>query len=175
MLGAVARGEQSMATHNRFQRWIADAAHEAGAKLPAEIDPLGLSFEAEGRVVRIFPHADDAHAVIEVTAAALDGLAEGDVGRLAVQLHRLNHEARFEHGWSIVLDDSNRLNVTTTVDVTHRQAKMLPGILYDGIDRAKALSAVVSGLADALEAEQQTAPDQPRPAAGHHHPHAIRG
>ena len=164
-----------MAKHNRFQRWIADAAHEAGAAVPAELDPLGLSFEAEGRVVRIFPHADEAHAVIEVTATTADDLAEDSLARLALQLHRLNHEARFEHAWSVVLDDSNRLNVTTTVDVVHTRAKMLTGILYDGIDRAKALSAVVSGLADALEAEQQTAPDQPRPAAGHHHPHAIRG
>jgi hypothetical protein len=162
-----------MATHNRFQRWIADAAHDAGAAVPAELDPLGLSFEAEGRVVRIFPHADDAHAVIEVTATTLDDAAEDGFARLAVQLHRLNHEARFEHGWSVVLDDSNRLNVTTTVDVTHTRAKMLTGILYDGLDRAKALSAVVSGLAGALESEPE--PDEPRPVTGHHHRHAIRG
>jgi len=72
-----------------------------------------------------------------------------------------------------VLDDSNRLNVTTTVDVVHTRAKMLTGILYDGIDRAKALSAVVTGLASALESAPQ--PDEPRPVTGHHHPHAIRG
>jgi hypothetical protein len=36
---------------------------QAGAEVPAEIDPLGLSFEAEGRVARISPHADDDLAV----------------------------------------------------------------------------------------------------------------
>src|SRR5215471_16975965 len=89
---------------NPFQLWVADAVREAGAEVPAEIDPLGLSFEAEGRVVRIFPHSDEALAVIEVTVLALDDLAEEEVARLALPLHRLNHEARFEHGWIVVID-----------------------------------------------------------------------
>ena len=154
---------------NRFQHWVADALRDTGAQVPDEIDPLGLTFEAEGRVARIFPHADDAHAVIEVTAASLDELAEDGLGQLALQLHRLNHEARFEHAWTIVLDDDNGLNVTTTVDVRHTRAKMLAGLLYDGIDRAKALSAVVAGLISVPESEPE-----PEPASGHRH-HHIRG
>jgi hypothetical protein len=131
---------------NAFQRWIADVARETGANVPAEIDPLGLSFEAEGRVARIFPHADDDLAVIEVMASSLDEVAENDLARLAVQLLKLNHEARFEHGWSIVLDDANNLNATTTVSVSATRANTLAEILYDGIDRAAALSTVVAEL-----------------------------
>lgn len=131
---------------NAFQRWVADVVREAGADVPAEIDPLGLSFEAEGRVARILPHADDDLAVIEVRAASLDEVADNDRARLAVQLLRLNHEARFEHGWSIVLDDADHLTVTTTVALSATRANELTAILYDGIDRAAALSTVVAEL-----------------------------
>ena len=134
---------------NPFQRWIADAAREVGAAVPAELDPLGLAFEAEGRVARVMPHADEALAVIEVMATSLDDIPEDAVRLLAVQLLRLNHEARFEHGWSIVIDDNDRLTVTTTVSLSGTRGNMLAEILYDGIDRAAALSAIVSGLISA--------------------------
>lgn len=141
---------------NPFQRWVADAMRQAGAQVPAEIDPLGLTFEAEGRVARIFPHADEETAVIEVTAISLDDAPENDLARLAVQLLRLNHEARFEHGWSIVIDDANRLNITTTVSVSATSGNKLTEILYDGIDRAAALSVVFSGLLNAAASDRDT-------------------
>jgi hypothetical protein len=143
---------------NPFQLWVADAAREAGAAVPAEIDPLGLAFEAEGRVARILPHADEARAVIEVLAIFLNDLPEEVVVRLAVQLLRLNHEARFEHGWSIVIDDNDRLNVTTTVSLSETRGNMLAEILYDGIDRATSLSTVVSGLISVPASEPATSP-----------------
>ena len=152
---------------NAFQRWVAEAVREAGGAVPAEIDPLGLSFEAEGRVARIMPHADEGLAVVEVAAASLDDVEENDRARLAVQILRLNHEARFEHGWSIVLDDSNRLNVTTTLSLADTRASMLAEILYDGIDRAASLSTIVSGLIDAKPPQPETGA---MPGAG-----AIRG
>jgi hypothetical protein len=152
---------------NPFQRWVAEAVREAGAQVPAEIDPLGLSFEAEGRVARVLPHADEALAVIEVVAISLDDVAESEVERLAVQLLRLNHEARFEHGWSVVIDDGNRLNVTTTLSVADTRGSMLTEILYDGIDRAASLSTIVTGLMSAEQSEPETGPI---PGAG-----AIRG
>jgi len=156
---------------NPFQRWIAEAAREVGAAVPDDIDPLGLSFEAEGRVARIMPHADEGLAVVEVAAISLDDIAENDLGRLAVQLHRLNHEARFEHGWSIVIDDSDSLNVTTTVSLADTRGNMLAEILYDGIDRAASLATVVSGLLSAGEPEPETgATPGMIPGAG-----AIRG
>lgn len=130
-----------------FQRWIAEAARDVGAEVPALTDPLGLTFEAEGHVARVLPHADEALAVIEVMAVSVDGVSEEDAGRLAVQLLKLNHEACFEHGWSIALD-GDRLTVTTTVAVPATGGHALSEILYDGIDRAAALSRVVSGLID---------------------------
>jgi len=144
------------AAQNPFQLWLAEAVREAGAKVPGDMDPLGLSFEADGRVARILPHADEDLAVIEVTAIALDDSAEDDVARLAVQLLRLDHEARFEHGWRIVLDDNDRLNVTTTVAVPGTRGNELRDILYDGVERARALSAVVAGLLGAGAPEPET-------------------
>jgi hypothetical protein len=157
----------------QFQRWAADALREAGAEVPAEVDPLGLTFEAEGRVARIFPHTDEALAVIEVTALSLadiarddvakDDMAKDDMARLALALLRLNHEARFEHGWSIVIDDDNQLDVTTTVAVADTRAGMLGAILYDGIDRAKSLSSVVAELRSAPAFDPENLED-PGPA-----------
>jgi hypothetical protein len=114
--------------------------------------------------VRIFPHSDEALAVIEVTVLALDDLAEEEVARLAVPLHRLNHEARFEHAWIVVIDDHSGLNVTTTVAVADTRANTLTGILYDGIDRASALTAVVSGILSAAAADPEE--PEPTPASG---------
>jgi hypothetical protein len=131
---------------NPFQRWVAAAIREAGGEVPAEVDPLGIAFDAEGRVVRLFPHADEALAVIEVTALAVDDVAQGDVARLAVQMHRLNHEARFAHPWSVVIDEHDRLNVTTTVAVADTGVSLLAGIVHDGLGRAASLATVVAGL-----------------------------
>jgi hypothetical protein len=125
---------------------------------------------AEGRVARIMPHAEDELAVIEVVAISLNDIPEDDIARLAVQLLRLNHEARFEHGWSIALDDADGLNVTTTVSVAGTQPSHLAEILYDGIGRAASLSAVVSGLIGAAEAAAAPAETSPIVGAG-----AIRG
>jgi hypothetical protein len=129
-----------------FQRWVAAAISEAGGEVPAELDPLGIAFEAEDRVVRLFPHADEALAVIEVTAVALEDIAQDDVARLAVQLQKLNHEARLEHSWRVVLDDHDRLNVTTTVAVADTGASLLAEIVRDGIGRAASLATIVTGL-----------------------------
>jgi hypothetical protein len=144
---------------NRFQRWVVEAIGEAGGTVPADVDPLGATFEAEGHVARIFPHGDEGHAVIEVTACSLHDLAEDAVAGLAVPLLRLNHEARFEHAWAIVLDDESRLNVTTTVALTHTSGRHLAELLYDGIDRAAALSKLVAELVDLPEEpEPESAP-----------------
>jgi hypothetical protein len=143
-----------------FQRWVADVVREAGADVPAEIDPLGLTFEAEGQVVRILPHADDDLAVIEVRGSSLDDISADDRARLAVQLLKLNHEARFEHVWAIVLDDADALAVTTTVSVSATGPNMLAEILYDGIDRATALSTVVAGLIGLPASDPDPAPGQ---------------
>jgi hypothetical protein len=150
---------------NRFQRWAADALREAGADVSAETDPLCITFEAEGRVARVLPHADEALAVIEVTVLSLDDIAKEDVPRLALALLRLNHEARFEHGWRIVIDDGNQLNVTTTVAVADIRANVLGTILYDGIDHAKSLSSVVAELRSAPAFDPENLEDlEPAPA-----------
>jgi hypothetical protein len=58
-----------------------------------------------------------------------------------------------------VIDDDDRLNVSTTVSTAETTGTRLTEILYDGIDRAKALSTVVAGLLSADASE-------PEPSAG---------
>jgi hypothetical protein len=139
-----------------FQQWIADTARAVGAEVPAEIDPLGFAFEAEGRLARVLPHTDEALAVIEVAATSLKDVPDDELAWLALQLLRLNHEARFEHGWSIVIDEGDGVRVTTTVTLSATDGTTLAELLYDGIDRAALLSTVVSGLISAAASDVET-------------------
>jgi hypothetical protein len=76
----------------------------------------------------------------------LDDIAQDDLARLAVQLQNLNHRARFEHPWSVVIDEDDRLNVTTTVAIADTGTGQLAGIVRDGLGRAASLATVVAGL-----------------------------
>jgi hypothetical protein len=158
------------AAPNPFQHWLAEVMQD-GAGMPMEIDPLGLSFETDGRVTRIFPHADDDLAVVEVRVSSLDELAGNDLARLALQLLRLNRAARLEHDWSVVLDEADNLAVTTTVSQSATGANVLAAILQDGIDRAAALSRVVAGLIGIVAPDPDSGPGPELVLAGG----AIRG
>ena len=148
------------ATLTPFQRWITEAMAAAGQPVPPEVDPLGLEFEAEGRMARVIPHADESLAVIEVQACALHELGEEALAALALDLMRLNHEARFEHGWVAVIDDEDWLSVSTTVAVAATLGEALGECLWDGLARATQLQAV----AQSLQSPEVAAVQAPLPA-----------
>lgn len=129
-----------------FQQWIAQAFQAEGADLPEVIDPLGAEFEAEGRKARVLPHSDDGWAVIEVEVQSIAQLQHGDASRLALDMMKLNHDARFEHRWMIIIDDDDMMSITTQVATAATDANALGEILFDGIERSALLAAAVNGL-----------------------------
>ena len=141
---------------NSFQRWVADMAQAAGMQLPSEINPFGLEIELDGRIARVLPHADEALAVIDVEVQSLDGLADGQAAELAMTLLKINQEARFEHGWAIVLDDDEMLSISTTVSMAATAADGLNEWLALGLDRAQALTQAIGGMVNPAVSQAPT-------------------
>jgi hypothetical protein len=144
-------------SHSALQNWVLEIALWAGVERPAEPDPLGLEIEIEGRLARVLPHADEERAVIEIEVRSLSGADESDTAQLALQLLRLNHEARFEHGWSAVLDDEDVLCLSTTIELRHTEPDALANLLSDGIARAEALATISGDIMRGAEASQSPA------------------
>lgn len=140
-----------------FQQWVAQAFRAGGADLPEVIDPLGAEFEAEGRKARVLPHSDDGWAVIEVEVKSLAELQHGDASRLALDMMKLNHDARFEHRWMIIIDDDDMMSITTQVDIAATDSLVLGEILSDGVERAGMLAEAVNGLLSGQVAQLQSA------------------
>lgn len=110
---------------NAFQQWVADMAEGAGLELPADLDPMGLELEVEGRMARVMAHSDDSLAVVEVDVRSLNEVDDALLGAVGLALLRLNQEARFEHGWAIVLDEDDRLSITTTLVMAQTASQVL--------------------------------------------------
>jgi|LauGreDrversion4_2_1035121.scaffolds.fasta_scaffold01010_19 hypothetical protein len=138
---------------NSFQRWVADMAQAVGMQLPSHLNPFGLELELDGRITRVLPHTDDAMAVIDVEIRSLGGLADGQAAGLAMTLLRINQDARFEHGWAVVLDDDDMLSISTTVSIAATSAHRLNEWLTEGLDRAQALTQAVAGMIDPATAQ----------------------
>ena len=153
-------------TLSPFQHWILEAATASGLSVPPHIDPLGIELEAEGHLARVTPHSNDTLAITEVDVCSLADVSEESLAQLAVQLLRINHEARFEHGWQIVLDDDDTIGITTTLSMSATDAETLAMVLVDGIERACALAEVVSGLLSPAFAQTQAPLDTHRLAPG---------
>ena len=146
-----------------FQQWVLGAFNEVGMEPAAGVDPLGLEFTSDNRVARVLPHADTALAVIEVEVRSLsdaDALAQARVALLAM---RLNDEARFEHAWQIVLDEEERLCISSAVVMSDTSAEALVEVLADGLARATILGEWVDGVLSlqSAHAEQSQAGGQP--------------
>lgn len=133
---------------NAFQQWVADMAEGAGLELPADLDPMGLELEVEGRMARVMAHSDDSLAVVEVDVRSLNEVDDALLGAVGLALLRLNQEARFEHGWAIVLDEDDRLSITTTLVMGQTASQALNEIIADGLDRAASLQEAVAGMID---------------------------
>lgn len=131
-----------------FQQWVADMAEGAGLELPAPLDPMGLELEVEGRMTRVMSHSEDHLAVVEVDVRSLSDVDDAHLGAVSLALLRLNQEARFEHGWVIVLDDDDLLSITTTVVMAQTASQTLNEIIAEGLDRAASLEQAVAGMID---------------------------
>jgi hypothetical protein len=133
---------------NAFQQWVADMAEGAGIELPAPLDPMGLELEVDGRMARVMAHSDDSLAVVEVDVRSLNEVDDAHLGAVGLALLRLNQEARFEHGWAIVLDEDDLLSISTTVVMAQTASQALNEIISEGLDRAASLQEAVAGMID---------------------------
>ncbi len=133
---------------NAFQHWVADLAKGAGIELPTPLNPLGLELEMESRLAWVMPHRDAGLAVVEVSVRPLHGIDEAHLGAVGLALLRLNQEARFEHGWAIVLDEEDRLSITMTLVMAQTTGQALNEIIAEGLDRAASLEQAVAGMID---------------------------
>jgi hypothetical protein len=97
-------------------------------------------------VARILPHTDPGLAVVEVVVEDLADKDEGTLSRLALQLLRLNDEARFEHGWQAVFDADDSLCIYVLISMASTSAEDLAELLGDGIERASLLAEGLQGL-----------------------------
>jgi hypothetical protein len=133
---------------NAFQQWVADMAEGAGIELPAPLDPMGLELEVEGRMARVMAHSDDSLAVVEVDVRSLHEIDDALLGAVGLALLRLNQEARFEHGWTIVLNEDDLLSITTTLMMAQTTSQALNEIIAEGLNRAASLEEAVAGMID---------------------------
>lgn len=143
---------------NHFQEWIVQSFNALGLQAVAEVDPLGLEFNSEGRTLRVLPHTDTTIAVIEAEVLSLQDSDELTLARIATLMLRLNDEARFEHQWQVVLDADDRLCVTTSVAIADTNAELLGDLFQEGLDRATALSNGLSGVHGAVQDGSQAPP-----------------
>jgi len=104
--------------------------------------------------VRVLPHP-----------ANLDWLiAEVDVVEMAQTspsaygaLHRVNHAARLEHGWTATCGDEGLLVMHTARPVATMTAADLEALLVDGLERAEALATLWRDLAQTGDENTVTA------------------
>lgn len=147
-----------------FQQWLLDAMASVGVEVGDQADPLGCEFEAEGRLARVIPHRDPNLAVVEVEVLPLAEVPQGSAHRLVWELMKLNHEARFEHEWAVIIDDDDVLSISATVIIGAMRGEALGETLFDGVERAARLATVAQGLLAAFSGSSQ----QPAPRLSGH-------
>lgn len=119
-----------------FAVLLADFARFAGVA-GATAGALGLEFEAGAHTVRVLPHPANADWLI----AEVDVVDIGQATSTAYEaLHRVNHAARLEHGWTATCGEEGPLVMHTARPVATMTAADLEGLLVDGLERAEALA-----------------------------------
>lgn len=128
---------------NPLERLIQDILALEGSSLPPDFDPQAIEIEIDGRKLRLLAHEEPTQALLEVDVCGLspDQLLSADLLQL---LHRLNHEARFVHGWIAIIDDSDGLLVSRTLPSDTASPQQLTAWVQEGLDRAVALEALLN-------------------------------
>jgi hypothetical protein len=141
-----------------LQLWLLEAAARAGVERPSEPDPLGLELEFDGYLARVLPHSEERRAVLEIEVRSLAAVNESDLAKLALQMLRLNHDARFEHDWVVILDDEDMLCVSTTIELGLTPPESLGDRLSDGLARARILVTLSDELMGLVNETPASAP-----------------
>jgi len=123
-------------------RLLTDLAASQGWTIDEGTEPLGLEITLGERKARLLAHEDEALAIFEIDVAVVpeDRLLSPD---FLLALHQVNHQARFVHSWTAVIDDTDMLVISRTVLAEPVPASQLLGWIEDGLDRVEALEALV--------------------------------
>lgn len=114
-------------------------AVSALTEFPTQTDDAGLLIQAGPYQLRVLPEGDgDQRLVIEIELAhAKDAPASA----LAL-LHRVNHMARFHHGWQISLDEDDHIVLHTLRLTSALNAELMQDLMATGLERAAEVAGV---------------------------------
>ena len=115
---------------------------------------FGLQFEADGHTVVVQAHPVQPELLlVEVDVAWLG--PEPDIRQLSLLL-QINHAARFEHAWTLVLDEEQQVSLGTSAPISGLRAADLQALMLDGLERAQLVRGILQAL-DPEAADAQTA------------------
>ena len=125
---------QAPAANPSFLALLESFARHSGLGQPS--DALGLELEAGAYTARVLPDgSNDEQLVVEVDL----GSAHGAPAAALALLHRVNHVARFRHGWWVSLDMDDQIVLHTSRSIAQTDAGALENLLTAGLERAAAL------------------------------------
>lgn len=102
----------------------------------------GLEFDCEGIQVWIVQHPlHENRLLAEVGVTTWEELPPASVLALVLQI---NEAARFEHDWSIVMDGSLTIHLSTSVALEGLTLAQLEALMLDGVERGQLLQGLLS-------------------------------
>ena len=118
---------------------------------------MGFEFDTEAYSVAVWPVGED-QLMVQVAVAALQAGELVDPDWL-LMLHRLNEDARSEHGWTATIDAQDQLLLYTLRPLRGTDAQALQVAVAAGLDRAEALSAMLAHTAPPQMQDDNTPAD----------------
>lgn len=107
-------------------------------------DARGLEFESDGVGVYITQHPLHDHlALLEATVVVFTELEQS---RWAPLMLQINEAARFEHDWSLVMDQAGQVVLFTTLPLAGTTVAQVELALSDGVERAQTFSNMINEL-----------------------------
>lgn len=142
------------AANPRFQALIRSLRAAGGWTTQA--DDAGLLLQAGPYQLRVMPDgSDDERLVIEVELAD----AAGAPAPALALLLRINHVARYHHGWQLSLDEDERIVLHTQRLLARTDAGQLQALMASGLERAAAAAGLWHKTLATLERDGSVSPD----------------
>jgi hypothetical protein len=138
-----------------FQAWILKLIESLGVTPDQQTEPAGFQFETEGRIARVLPHEDPSLAITEVEVLSLLSTDSLQMARVATELMRLNHDARFLHSWQAAFDDDDTLVIWCALRTAEVDLESMADILSDGVERAALLESAVNSILATYDAPSE--------------------
>lgn len=134
----------SPASSTAFITLMRNFAVHSGMPALSDEDAFGAEFEVGAHRCRVLPHPGrDDRLLLEVDVQPVGPDGAELEPAIALLLLRLNGDARFEHDWSICLDNRHHLILSAWREIAQTPPGELEALLVEGIERAESLSAAL--------------------------------